>query len=260
MARIHPEATMRAAIATLLLLIACGEDPAQAGKGGDQDAGCDATADADGDGIDDCTEAELGTSPDTADTDGDGLTDAEELDCVSDPLDADEQCYACGWRHDDPGDLSPSGAGIGDTIDNLVLVDQCGEPVELHDFAGSYTLAFMTAAWCPLCMEEAGALDATAAALASETGAPVQGLVMLFQGSSGDVPRDADSLAYAESIEADATPVLGDVDAALLDAVPYDGRELPGVCLLSPSMEIVACTTGEGQLPAFAQTILDHAG
>ena len=177
-----------------------------------------------------------------------------------DTLDADEQCYACGWQHNDPGDIEPTGAGIGDTIENLALMDQCGEMVDLHDFAGGYTLAFMTAAWCPLCMEEAGALGQTAADLASQTGQPVQGVVMLFQGNSGSTPVEGDAVAYAESVEAGDTPVLGDVDAGLLDAVPYDGRELPGVCLLSPTMQIVACTTGEGNLPGYADVITDHAG
>lgn len=251
---------MRSCIAALLLLAACGEEPAAPDKGGDGDAACDPAADADADGLDDCTEQDLGTDAATADSDGDGISDGDEVDCVSDPLDADEQCYACGWQHNDPGDIASTGAALGDTISNLSLVDQCGDMVDLHDFAGGYTLAFMTAAWCPLCMEEAGALAQTAATLSSETGQPVQGLVMLFQGSSGDTPRDGDAVAYAESIDAGDTPVLADVDESLLDAVPYDGRELPGVCLISPTMEIVACTTGEGNLPAYADTILDHAG
>lgn len=251
---------MRSWIAAFLLLIACGEEPGDAGKSGTGDAACDPAADSDGDGLDDCAEADLGTDADDADSDGDGISDGDEVDCVSDPLDAAEPCYACGWQHNDPGDIQSSGAALGDTIENLAFVDQCGDDVDLYDFAGSYTLAFMTAAWCPLCMEEAGALGDTAASLSSETGVPVQGLILLFQGTSGDTPTGNDAISYAESVDAGDTPVLGDVDATLLDAVPYDGRELPGVCLISPTMEIVACTTGEGQLDAYADVITDHAG
>ena len=40
------------------------------------------------------------------DSDGDGFADADEVDCVSDPADANEQCYACGWEHNDPGNIS----------------------------------------------------------------------------------------------------------------------------------------------------------
>ena len=250
---------MRGLTFTLLVLLACGEDPKDTGASA-SDGVCDPSSDLDGDGLDDCTEAELGTDRSDPDSDGDGMSDGEELECVSDPLDPDEQCYACGWPHNDPGDLSSSGAGIGDTVANLSLVDQCGEAVDLHDFAGSYTLAFMTAAWCPLCMEEAGALGATAAALASQTDQPVQGLVLLFQGTSGTTPVSGDAEAYAGSIDAGDTPVLADVGAVLLDAMPYDGAEMPGVCLLSPAMELVACTTGEGNLPTYADIIRDHAG
>lgn len=248
---------MRAAFVALLLLVACGEDPTKSDTGAD--AGCDAASDADNDGLDDCAEAELGTDPASADTDGDGLTDAEEADCVSDPLDAGEQCYACGWEHNDPDTLAGTGADLGDTVADLSFVDQCEETVALYDFAGSYTVAFMTAAWCPMCMEEAGGLADAADALASETGEPVQGLVLLYQGRSGSTPTVNDVIPYATDIGAETTPVLGDVDEALLDAVPYDGSELPGVCLLSPTMELLACSSGEGQVPTLADAISAHA-
>ena len=107
----------------------------------------DCTVDSDADGIDDCTEEVVGTDPESADSDGDGFTDAEEIDCVSDPLDVDEQCYACGWEHNDPGDISSDGADIGDVMDNFSLVDQCGEMVDMWDFYSEYHVLYMTAAW-----------------------------------------------------------------------------------------------------------------
>jgi hypothetical protein len=105
------------------------------------------SADADGDGLDDCAEEELGTDPASDDSDDDGFTDAEELDCVSDPLDADEQCYACGWEHNDPGDLVSEGRRKGDIMDSAELVDQCGDMVDLWDFHGEYHVLYLTAAW-----------------------------------------------------------------------------------------------------------------
>ncbi len=107
----------------------------------------DTETDSDGDGIDDCSEIEQGTNPTEQDSDGDGLTDLDELDCVSDPLDAGEQCYACGWPHGDPGNLNSRGNDIGDTIADVDLVDQCGEQVPLWDFTGKYYILFLTAAW-----------------------------------------------------------------------------------------------------------------
>jgi hypothetical protein len=120
---------------------------ASAGACGPGDA-CDATADADGDTIDDCTEVDvLGTDPLRADSDADGFDDGEEQACGSDPLDVADVCYACGWHQDDPGDLVATGNRVGDTADNLVLVDQCGDEVKLWDFAQEYHILFLTASW-----------------------------------------------------------------------------------------------------------------
>ena len=46
--------------------------------GCDTKLNCD--ADSDGDGLDDCTEQEMGTDPENTDSDGDGFSDADELD------------------------------------------------------------------------------------------------------------------------------------------------------------------------------------
>jgi hypothetical protein len=127
--------------AFLLLSAGCAEDIEAV------DPVCSADSDADGDGLDDCAEEELGTDPASDDSDDDGFTDAEELDCVSNPLDADERCYACGWEHNDPGTLVSEGHRKGDTMDNIQLVDQCGEMVDLWDFHGEYHVLYLTAAW-----------------------------------------------------------------------------------------------------------------
>ncbi|MBX3131307.1 MAG: hypothetical protein KF718_31595 [Polyangiaceae bacterium] len=55
--------------------------------------------------------------------------------------------YACGWAHGDPGNLESTGAEEGDVIENVPLVDQCGETVPLWDFAGQYRMLFMTTVW-----------------------------------------------------------------------------------------------------------------
>ena len=114
---------------------------------GGAEALCSEESDADGDGLNDCEEEILGTDMTLADSDGDGFSDAEEADCVSDPLDGDEVCYACGWEHNDPGTLEATGSDEGDVVENLTLVDQCGEDVRLWDFYGEYHILYVTAAW-----------------------------------------------------------------------------------------------------------------
>jgi len=114
---------------------------------GGQTGVCDDEADEDGDGIDDCTEVEIGTDPSRGDSDGDGISDGDELDCESDPLDEADVCYGCGWPKNDPGSLESTGDEVGDLIANIVLVDQCGDNVSMWDFYGAYHIIYKTAAW-----------------------------------------------------------------------------------------------------------------
>ena len=130
---------IRTALTLSLLLVGCQAKP-------DEET-CSNTSDADGDGLHECDEQALGTNPNNADTDNDGIADADEVDCVSDPTNPDEQCYACGWEHNDPGDLVSTGTDVGDVMDNISLVDQCGEMVDLWDFYGEYHVLYLTAAW-----------------------------------------------------------------------------------------------------------------
>jgi hypothetical protein len=131
-----------------LLGTACGEPDKDDTSPPDDSSGPDCSdEDVDGDGLDGCAEEALGTDPATADSDGDGLSDGEEADCVSDPLDAAELCYACGWPHNDPGDLASTGTALGDVVANVPFIDQCGELVDLWDFAREYHILFITASW-----------------------------------------------------------------------------------------------------------------
>jgi hypothetical protein len=125
----------------LLLLVSCTT------KDDTDEFSCSETSDADEDGINECEELALGTNPNNADTDGDGFADADEIDRVSSPTDPDEQPYACGWEHNDPGDLVSTGSAVGDVMGSISLVDQCGEMVDLWDFYGEYHVLYLTAAW-----------------------------------------------------------------------------------------------------------------
>lgn len=145
---------MRLAFGSLfaLTLAACGGNSGNATSGnaggnGTGTGGSGGIPNPDGDCLTDAEEAELGTNPNAVDSDGDGISDCDEIACVSNPADPNEKCYACGWKHNDPGNLVSTGAKEGDVIANLDLIDQCKEPVHLWDFAQEYHILFMTAAW-----------------------------------------------------------------------------------------------------------------
>ena len=246
------------ALPFLLVLSACGDKDTLDEE--TPDGGADCTADSDGDGLDDCAEAELGTDASVADSDGDGLSDGEEADCVSDPLDADEQCYACGWRHADPGNIEPTGARIGDVVENLPFTDQCGEAVDLHDFADQYSILFMTAAWCGACLQEARELSSWQADFASGYDVPMGYVVVLFESRTGALPDGDEAVFYDGAMNNPGdVPVLSDEAAAILDATPYAGTTLPGRCVLSPQMEILDCKTGHGNDTELYTLILEDA-
>lgn len=107
---------------------------------------------------------------------------------MSDLLDVGERCYACGWEHNDPGDLEWTGNEEGDTIANMKLVDACDEDVELWDFAGQYHILFFTAEWCGVCKAEVNGHDAALAVFKETSDVPVDFIDVLFQDVRGGPP------------------------------------------------------------------------
>lgn len=140
---------LTAICAGLLATVACGQGESGAdGSGGSAGApGLDPNGNPDGDCLTTGEELAKGTNPELADSDGDGDDDCKEVACKSNPTDAAERCYTCGWERGDPGNLASTGIEEGDVIENVPLVDQCGETVPIWDFAGAYHILFMTAAW-----------------------------------------------------------------------------------------------------------------
>ncbi len=118
-----------------------------AAGGGGAGGGIDPNGNSDGDCMTNAEELAKGTNPNAADTDGDGDDDCKEIACKSDPTRADQRCYKCGWPHGDPGNFVSTGVAEGDVVENIPLVDQCGDTVPLWDFAGEYHILFMTAVW-----------------------------------------------------------------------------------------------------------------
>ncbi|MEQ1565461.1 MAG: hypothetical protein ABMA64_07480 [Myxococcota bacterium] len=143
--------------------------------------------DADGDGLSDAREAELGTDPSRRDTDGDGLTDWEDLRYRCDPLvidtDADgytdrdevveahdpsdpaDRTYAGNWPYNpnkdqliDPGwDSDPKRV---ERFPRLIGLDQFGDELDLYDFAGDVPVMIdLATPWCGPCNDLAQWLE-----------------------------------------------------------------------------------------------------
>ncbi len=95
-------------------------------------------------------------------------------------------------------------------------------------------------------MVEAGSLQQREEDFRDETGIPLSYVVIVFEGTNGQRPSAGVAPLYWEAIDEPSFPVVADTDQACLEATDFNGRNLAGKCLISPEMEILACTTGHG--------------
>ena len=221
---------------------------------------CVAGQDSDSDGLEDCTEIDIGTDINLADSDGDGISDAEEVDCISDPLNIDETCYACGWEHRAPDSLVSTGAEEGDVISNIRLSDQCGEEVSLWDFYGDYQIVYLTVGWCNGCRNASKNLQAIQEEFITETGLDFQFSLVLYENASGYPASPEDGVAYAEAINSPTFPVFADGNDLVVNATPLTNNARPEMCALSPELEIIGCFTGYDGHENALNAIKTHAG
>ncbi|MCO4747482.1 MAG: hypothetical protein KC912_21960 [Proteobacteria bacterium] len=134
------------------LLVACGGADAD-GDGltnsEESELGTNAqVADTDGDGLSDGEEVGLGTNPVMQDSDGDGWADGDEITGNTDPLLTEDHPYTGGWQIGAcRDDIVSTGNALGNIAEDFELMDQHGDMLSLHDFCDREVLLVGSAFW-----------------------------------------------------------------------------------------------------------------
>lgn len=247
-----------------LALAACGEkddDDADDDADGDglsaseeEDLGSDPdNADSDGDGLDDGVEAEMGTDPVMADSDGDTYWDSWEDVEGTDPLDEESRIYEGYWPYQPDKDAFESTdwddfeADEGQFLPRHVMVDQWGQEVDLHDFAGQgkYVMIDVSAIWCGPCNGLASWLtdgrddygyDSTWPEIKELVESQsIYWITVLVQDNNGAVPDLDDIEGWYEDYEDPYVPVFADDEEWINIAPAY-----PSMYLFSPELELLS--------------------
>src|SRR5258706_5154834 len=111
------------------------------------------------------------------------------------------------------------------------------------------------------CRKEAVSLDAKAADFRDWSGVAGFSYVLgLMEDQQGKPPTAADSAAYAEALGLKGFPVTADIQQKLIPDTPWDGTSRPGKCVLTPTMKMLKCYTGEDDTEAFQAIYADADG
>lgn len=228
------------------------------GPGGDgDDPEQTVNDDADGDGLTDDEEAELGTDPSLGDTDGDGFTDLEEVDAGTNPTYEYSHSYAGGYNigycDEAPQPTGPTltvGEGLfayevyqnGDVMENFTMMDQHGEMVDLYSFCGQHVMIALGAMWCGPCQAAASSAQDHQDELVDSG---FQLIEMLNQDVAGARPDQTDLQTWANNYDMATIPVLGLDDDHYADRgqvgyqIEIDGY-IPTYIHLGPNMEVLS--------------------
>lgn len=255
-------------------LVACGGSPEKSGNKVEEEG----PVDADGDGLLDTEEADLGTDPALADTDGDGFSDFDEVETGYNPTfqwshAIAEGDYAPGLCPSTP-DLSVAGAtGVGemdydgqhyewtayqkgDIVANWEGTDTFGQRISFYNFCGNYVLVGVGAAWCGPCQQMASTLEKEQAEI-RESYPNFQAFELLMQNTAGKTPDDGTLDRWKSGFDLDTVAVVGPDDAAEEGLTPLDADGyIPTTILLSPTMEVISMDeglTGSGVVAAIAR-------
>lgn len=191
-------------------------------------AGCDAAVtectvvgapDADGDGIADLVEIELGLDPFHADSDGDLWRDDEEVDAGTPAT--NRYIHPFGWGGYPVGTAAspradctgPTGEAAwadepwavyqpGDVACNFRLGDSYGQPVDLYAFEGRFVLINVCTMWCSACRTN------ELTELAERYADDVTVMTVITDDWHGDAPDNGDLAQWRDDLELYRIPVL----------------------------------------------------
>ena len=84
-------------------------------------------------------------------------------------------------------------------------------------------------------------------------------MIILHEDYSGGVPDGSIAEDYWGDIGSPVFPVTADPYGEIVGATEWNGRRLPGKCVLSPEMVMLDCYTGDNDADGFALIAEDWA-
>ena len=236
-----------------LALVACGGDTDETTNTGTTGTTGTTvtTTDADGDGISNTEEKELGLDMNNADTDGDGISDPDEIALGSDAANKfswPDRVWPDNRPAAEADGLTFTTYGYDEVFPNLSGNDYFGNNFELWQLYGSIILVDFSAGWCGPCN------DVAAEAQDFWNERRDDGFVIFHAMSDGwGYPSDADTTFITEWSDAFGLgfPVVGEGDVNTVSSALYNAGlnegYIPYFVLLNSDMTIDSQYIGGGQ-------------